>query len=288
MRRPVVRFYAGDAAMLAEEAGLRGAGAPDRRRLRHDGVVQQALRQRRARHPLARKAAQFILTSTAGDDVGDDGQPCAAKAIDVMTRKSCPRFSGGKSYQPRRLFKDILLIILGHDRFPEPEKIKRVRRDCRPWRTQCLSRRSPRPGCAGRWRRRRTHPRGIGGEECSRDASGPLVTWFVDFAGATGFADSAAGIARRFHRPGGAIAGSGSDAHARPCLKLSRRVLATRASSSTAHSAGRTRRPEWASEPSSCSFAHVQVSELISKRPSVMLRTTLPSMIASTAFNCER
>src|ERR1700733_15189844 len=98
--------------MLAEESRLRGAGAPDCRRLRHDGVVQEALRQRRARQPLAGSAAQSIVTSAAGDDVGDSGQPCVAKAIDVMTRKACPRFSGGKSYQPRRLSKDIALIIL--------------------------------------------------------------------------------------------------------------------------------------------------------------------------------
>ena len=158
--------------MFAEKSGLRGAGAPDCRRLRHDGVVQEALRQRRARQPLAGEAAQFIVTSAVGDDVGDDGQPCAAKAIDVMTRKSCPRFSGGKSYQPRRLSKDVALFIFGHDRFPEPEKIKRVRRDCRPWRTQCLSRKSPRPGCADRRRHRRTHPAGSAAGPTSQ-ASGP-------------------------------------------------------------------------------------------------------------------
>jgi hypothetical protein len=95
-RRPVVRFYASGAAMFAEESGLRGAGAPDCRRLRHDGVVQEALRQRRARQPLASKAAQFVVTSAVADDLGDDGQTCAAQAIDVMTRKSCPRFSRRK------------------------------------------------------------------------------------------------------------------------------------------------------------------------------------------------
>jgi hypothetical protein len=72
------------------------------------------------------------VTSAAGDDVGDDGQPGAAQAIKVMPRKSCPRFGGRESYELRGLSKDVALFIFGHDRFPEPEKIKRVRRDCRP------------------------------------------------------------------------------------------------------------------------------------------------------------
>ena len=39
-----------------------------------------------------------------------------------MTRKACPRFGGRKSYQLRRLSKDVALFILGHDRFPASRK----------------------------------------------------------------------------------------------------------------------------------------------------------------------
>ena len=244
-----MRFYAGGAAMFAEESGLRGAGAPDCRRLRHDGVVQEALRQRRARQPLAGKTAQFIVTSTVGDDVGDDGQPCAAKAIDVMTRKSCPRFSGGKSYQPRRLSKDVTLFIFHRDRFPEPEKIKRVRRDCRPGGPNAsvedhLVQAVRTAGVAVvliRRDRRRVRLQASGPERMS----------------GLGVPRSEAGIYGA-SVGGAAIAGSGSDAHARPCLKLSRRVLATRASRVSVHPARRTRRLGSTSAPSSCSCARAR------------------------------
>ena len=60
---------------------------------------------------------QFVVTNAIGDDVDDRGQPCAAQAIDVTTRKAGPRFNRRKSYQPRRLSKSAMLFILGHDRF---------------------------------------------------------------------------------------------------------------------------------------------------------------------------
>ena len=198
------------------------------------GVVQEALRQRRARQPLAGKAAQFVVTNAVGDDVGDDGQPCAAQAIDVITRKARPRFSGRKSYQPRRLSKDVALFIFRHDRFPEPEKIKRVRRDCRPWRTQCLSRKSTSSRLRGPPASPSYSSGGIGGGS-DFEASGP------ERMSGLGVPRSEAGIGGA-SVGGAAIAGSGSDAHARPCLKLSRRVLATRASSMSVRSAGRQRR----------------------------------------------
>src|ERR1700733_1052085 len=275
--------------MLAEESGLRGASAPDRRRLRHDGVVQEPLRQRRARQPPAGEAAQSIVTSAAGDDVGDNGQPRVAKAIDVMTRKAGSRFSGGKSYQPRPLSKDIALFIFHHDHFPEPEKIKRVRQgspspaDPMP-QSKITSSKLRGPLASPSWLSDGIGEDGSGGP---RHASRPLRTSIFGFAGAARFSDSVDAI-RGASVGGAAIAGSGPNAHARPCLKLSRMVLAARDISSDGPLGSPTTLTK-------VSFGAIQlkvrsraISELISKRPSVMLHTTLPSITALTVFSCDR